>query len=283
MQSDRKVDPGQALEHYAAALPLARQAGDAWLIAVSLSGLTWTTPDPSEALAYLEEFQVVALRLDAARLTPEIEHYLGHRARLAGNLAEASCHLQASLAGYYAVGNNDMASVVLWRLSRVAVAQGDNAAARDYLEQGLAIDPAQRSPQHYAELLLERSALAARQGEAAALPMLRECLTALYKADDLKWVSQAVAVAAEVALRCGDGVRAARLLGAADGLWQSLPMHIYYKMDYHSECERLLPLVRAALPSAEFEAAWATGERMTLEQAVAYALEASEADELPVR
>jgi hypothetical protein len=41
------------------------------------------------------------------------------------------------------------------------------------------------------------------------------------------------------------------------------------------------PLVRAALPPEEFEVAWAEGQSMALEQAVAYALQEGEADELP--
>jgi predicted ATPase len=262
----RGVDWGPALEHYATALPLARQAGDAELTWWILRGLSFTTPDRPQALAYFEEWLDITPEEDRAGVAAVKEHDIGHRARLAGDLAAAARHQQVALAGYRAVGEQGMMGMVLKELSRVAVAQGDDATARGYLEQGLAIDRVQRDTLAYTELLLELSALTARQGGlTAALTMVRECLTAFYKADDLKRVSQGVAVAAQVAFRRGDGARAARLLSAADGLWQSLRMHVYYKIDYHSEVERLLPLVRAALPSAEFDSAWAEGQAMTLD------------------
>ncbi|MSP14925.1 MAG: tetratricopeptide repeat protein, partial [Chloroflexi bacterium] len=76
---------------------------------------------------------------------------------------------------------------------------------------------------------------------------------------------------AGLALAAGDGMRAARLLGAAEGIQSAtgigvgLPAGVTYQQDRAA--------ARAHLGEAAFEAAWAAGQAMSLEQAVAYALE----------
>ncbi|MSP13037.1 MAG: tetratricopeptide repeat protein [Chloroflexi bacterium] len=72
---------------------------------------------------------------------------------------------------------------------------------------------------------------------------------------------------AGLALAAGDGVRAARLLGAAEsihaggGLGLGLPAGVTYEQDRAA--------ARVHLAEAAFEAAWAAGRAMSLEQAVA--------------
>ena len=65
--------------------------------------------------------------------------------------------------------------------------------------------------------------------------------------------------------------RAARLLGAAEAIRQAIgaPIHPNRREEY----EQLLAEVRAALGQAGFADAWAEGRTLTLEQAVALALE----------
>ena len=65
--------------------------------------------------------------------------------------------------------------------------------------------------------------------------------------------------------------RAARLLGAVEAFCASSgsPLHSYARLKY----DRVVAAVRAQLDEAAFEAAWAEGRAMSLEQAVAYALE----------
>ncbi len=57
-----------------------------------------------------------------------------------------------------------------------------------------------------------------------------------------------------------------------DALWQGIPQGAYHQAHYQLEYDRLLPLVRSALPPAEFDATWATGQQMTLDQAIASAM-----------
>jgi len=61
-----------------------------------------------------------------------------------------------------------------------------------------------------------------------------------------------------------DAQRAARLLGAVDGAEM---VHAHQR-----ECERIITAAHVAFDQTVWEAAWAEGQAMTLEQAIAYAL-----------
>ena len=78
---------------------------------------------------------------------------------------------------------------------------------------------------------------------------------------------------AGVAGRQGQPERAARLLGAAEALGEALyePPRSGSRIHF----ELYVAAARAQLDEATFEAAWAEGRAMTLEQAVAHALEST--------
>ena len=69
----------------------------------------------------------------------------------------------------------------------------------------------------------------------------------------------------------GERMRAARLIGAADALLEVLGAR-FMPTDY-ADYERIVTAIRAQLDEAEFEEAIADGRAMTMEQAIAYALE----------
>ncbi len=69
----------------------------------------------------------------------------------------------------------------------------------------------------------------------------------------------------------GEPERAARLLGAAETTLSRIGAYI--ETTDRPEFERINREVRALLDEATFQAAWAEGRKMTLEQAVADALD----------
>ncbi|MCW5852774.1 MAG: helix-turn-helix domain-containing protein [Anaerolineae bacterium] len=81
---------------------------------------------------------------------------------------------------------------------------------------------------------------------------------------------------AGLALEAGNAARAARLLGAVEGnlllsgSGLEIPAGVTYKRDRD--------MARAVLGDTAFEAAWASGQAMTLEQAIAYALAVDDAE-----
>jgi hypothetical protein len=73
----------------------------------------------------------------------------------------------------------------------------------------------------------------------------------------------------------GEMERAARLFGAADALFK--PTGVGLSPGDQPEHERNLALVRSQLDESTFQMCWNEGQSMTLEQAVAYALEQNDA------
>jgi hypothetical protein len=74
----------------------------------------------------------------------------------------------------------------------------------------------------------------------------------------------------------GHHEHAARLLGAADPLWQStgvLPSTLRYTTVSHDQCEQQ---TRQSLGDAQFAIAFREGTRLTIDEAIAYALELRE-------
>jgi hypothetical protein len=76
---------------------------------------------------------------------------------------------------------------------------------------------------------------------------------------------------ADLSTSQGRPQEAARLLGAAEALLKASGS-TWWPAD-RVEYERNLATLRAALSEAAFAAAWAEGQAMTLERAIAYALE----------
>lgn len=71
----------------------------------------------------------------------------------------------------------------------------------------------------------------------------------------------------------GKPEQAARLFGAVESLVESIGMAGRMNPSDQKEFDDYVTIVRAQLDDASFAAAWAEGRAMTMEQAIAYALE----------
>jgi hypothetical protein len=131
-----------------------------------------------------------------------------------------------------------------------------------------------------AEYLVGLGTAAAHQGDyLRALAAVRESISLFHWEGDLYRTAQGVAVVARVAQDTGHFERAAHLLGAVAALRRDFPAEfLWVEPVLHAEYERCLPLTRAAMGEAAFAAAYAEGQHMTPEQAVAYALEGDQAN-----
>jgi hypothetical protein len=74
----------------------------------------------------------------------------------------------------------------------------------------------------------------------------------------------------------GQPLRAARLFGASDALFEAIGQ--VRDPAFAAAYERFVADVRAQVDAAAFAAAYAAGQALTLEQAIAYALEVSDVD-----
>ncbi len=136
-------------------------------------------------------------------------------------------------------GDRPSAYVALYNLAQVALSRRDYRGATDLLKEGVV--------------------LSEQMGDRAQLAHFLEGLAA-------------------VGGMRGDAERSARLFGAAEALLEAVGAAVYnYYQPDRSLYERTVSATRSRLGEAAFEEARAEGRKMDFEQAVAYALEASEA------
>jgi non-specific serine/threonine protein kinase len=162
---------------------------------------------------------------------------LGEHARLLGDLERAKEAYEESLIVAREIGDGLRESLLLINLGFIALHEDDAVSAQDMLKRSL-------------KLSLEIGHTA-------------------YTADKL-----AALAGADVAL--GRPVRAARLMAAADALFESTG-YIPQPGDI-PEFERYEAAAREALDGVTFETAWAEGQAMSLDEAIAYALDEPASD-----
>jgi predicted ATPase/class 3 adenylate cyclase len=160
----------------------------------------------------------------------------------------------------------------LLALGAEARLMGDLELARSYYQQGFRLAQRMKSRFFEAALQSELVHVARQAGEFGAAK-------AGYRQMIVKWRDLGMRAAVANQLEClafiaraeDQPARAARLLGAAEALREliHIPMADYERPEY----EREVAALRAQMDAAAFGAAWAEGRAMTLDQAVAYALQ----------
>jgi hypothetical protein len=156
-------------------------------------------------------------------------------------------------------------------LGQVAQVRGDAEVAAAWLQEGLALAWAMEAKPEVSEALAALGMVAWRQGDAAAaLAQLRESLTQRWAMGARLGIAEGLEQVALVAGGQQQLARAARLLGAAEALRQTIgaPRPPVDRPIY----EATLETTRLGLGTDAFAAAWAAGQALTLEQAVAEAL-----------
>jgi predicted ATPase/DNA-binding XRE family transcriptional regulator len=165
----------------------------------------------------------------------------------------------------------------LLNLGRTARLQGHFERARQPLAEGLAL----AREENYAPAIVwglgEQALLAQAEGDLRRAGVLwAEGLTLCHKAQLRQWLTWCLQGRAEVALLQGQVERAVRLQGAGQALLETAgdsgpPL---FKAPAEQAAEAaVLAAARARLDEATWEAAWAAGQAMSLEQAVAYGLQ----------
>jgi tetratricopeptide (TPR) repeat protein len=162
--------------------------------------------------------------------------------------------------------------VMLGILGDMAYIQGHYERAEDYYRQSFRVTQ-ELGQALFAAVVRRRLGLAVlRQGRVEeARAFLAEALVRTREMGSVRYIAQGVAEWAGLAESCGQPERAARLLGAAEAIWEAndLLLTPFTQFIY----ERNVAAVRAQLDEDRFATAWAEGRAMTQEQAVDYALE----------
>jgi predicted ATPase/DNA-binding CsgD family transcriptional regulator len=156
---------------------------------------------------------------------------------------------------------------------------GDHARARSAYERSLAIAKATGDARRQYYVWYNLAFVAQREGDHhEAIRALRRSLVLCQELGVPTDVVQELLALAGSLGALGEPLRAARLFGAAQAYLQSSGTLI--DPSDQPEHDRNMALVRAQLGEAAFDAAWAAGQAMTFEQAVAYAQTAFEVNGL---
>jgi predicted ATPase/DNA-binding SARP family transcriptional activator len=230
-----QCDHDAARSLYEACLARAREVGDGWAAALSLTGL-----------GFLAQFQ--------------------------GDNPGARLLLEQSLPVWQAIEQPWGRALALNGLADVEVSEGDCDAALPLFEESLAIRRRLGDQWGIAVSVSGLGHLARQRGDgAAARAFYGESLTIRRELGDRWGIAECLEDVAALTLAAGpDAGTAVRLFGAAAALREAIgtPLRPANRADY----ERRVAAARAALGEVAFAEAWAGGSRLTWEQAVAAAL-----------
>jgi predicted ATPase/class 3 adenylate cyclase len=215
-----------------------------------------------------------------------IKRQLGHQQGIAASLGNlgivafeqgdyepARAFCEESLAIFRQLGHRQGISQSLNILATVARYQGDYEGAGALYEESLAISRQLGHQWGIAHSLDGLGHVTSDQGDyAAARALYEESLAIFRQLGDQRGIALALdGLAALAAAHQGQPERAARLSGAAEALREAVgaPLSPHERAEYH----RHVAATRAALGEEAFAAAWEAGRALSLEQAVAYALD----------
>ncbi len=234
--------------------------------------LAWRQGDHGLATMFLEESLAICRELGDKRGMAEALRNLGNAAGFQEDYARATALYEQSLALAREAGASLLIAQATGNLGWALLVQGDYARARATLAAALALSRAVGDMRSvFIQLGFLANVLRLQGDYGRAGPLYAEALTMHHQAGEKWFTIQGLMGMASVAGARGEGVRAARLLGAAEALRQTLSAPL--AADVHKIYEQGIALARALLDEASLARAWAEGQAMTLEEAIAYALE----------
>jgi tetratricopeptide (TPR) repeat protein len=199
-----------------------------------------------------------------------------------GDHAQAVLLLQECLAVHAAVNGYEGDSLVLNTLGEAALAQGDHVAARARFRESQVFSRKMGDTWYSAAAQLGEGYVALDQGHAeAAMTCYTAALTIFASLPDWDDRLRRIGVAAVLAALASAAAQRApkhtvRMYGAAAALRASVGRQFdspFQLPSHRTSDEHVLASVRAALGDATFDVAWAADQTLTLEQAIAEALE----------
>jgi predicted ATPase len=255
-------------------LALWRTLANPWYEALTLNQLGRLARDQSndaaaralyaESLALARGVEDNNSILDALACMAEIDY-------LVGDYAAARALYEEAVEMAYQVGFRGYLPVLLNMLGEIARCEGDYDRAASVYQESLRLWQALGDRLSLAGTLVNLGYVAMRQREdQRARTLFTEGLTTHRRLKSRRGMGIGLAGMAGLAVAAGDPIRAAQWLGAV-AAWLEAAETQFWSAD-RTEYERDLATVRAALGATEFATAWAEGQMLSLEQAVADAL-----------
>ena len=198
--------------------------------------------------------------------------YLGQEALHQQDYGQANALFEQALSLWQQINAKQNTASALLMLALVAAGQQNYERADAYNAESLELS--RQLGDHWGEGLILGNSGAVRieQGNyQEARDLIRQALHISRQLNDKRIIASLLELLADLAsLECHEHAQAARLMGAAEALRDSIfaPIEPLDRLRHDHEIERLC----ANLDEAAFAAAWTEGRLMTLEQAIEYAL-----------
>jgi non-specific serine/threonine protein kinase len=272
-----QADYARAQEILDQALALARREQAPWVLGQVLEGLgvlAIVRDDPQLGRRNLEESLALFRELGDRRAIASACFWVGLNAGLLADYPAAQARLSEALGIWREVGSRTSCGLVSLGLSAVARVQGNYQQSRTFLQESLAQarDIGSRWLNEWGLIFsgwsvrAEGDSLRARSLTAEALRLSRASVESAATTPCLRNLGI-------LAIEAGQVRRGVCLLGAADRTAELDEPLAQLLLDAIQAYQASKMTARAILGDREFEAAWAEGQAMTLDQAVAYALE----------
>ena len=225
--------------------------------------------DDGQAVPLLEEGLATSRRAGEQAVAAFALYMLAVAAEDRGDYDVAAPRFEEALALYRASGARGV-SMTLTHLGVVAYGRGDFVEAAALGEQALAVARAEGDAFSVGFALHTLGLVAAARGDhTRAGDRFAEALALDQATGHREGIMHGLAGAAIVAVEHGRFERAARLLGAVAMLGEEIGVR--YALPERAAYERAAEVARARLGESAFGAAWAAGEVMTEDEAVAEA------------
>jgi predicted ATPase/DNA-binding XRE family transcriptional regulator len=259
------------------ALSIARRSGDKKEIGLALfrlASVAFRQKDYPIAQSYTEEYSTIYQGSQDKWISAWSMHDLAVFATAQGHFAEAQHRLLASLAIYQDLGDKFNAAYILNGLGEASRLQGNYEGAGKYYEENLVILRELRSGFALATPICNLAWVLLHQGDyRRAQAQFGESLKLSDEYYNKYIMAMSLAGFAAVLGMIGRSESAAQVFGAVDSMLEVIGMTGHMDMTDQKELDYYIATVRAQLDEAAFAKAWAEGRAMTMEQAVAFALE----------
>ena len=243
-----------------------------------LGEVTQLQGDAKQARRYWEESAALHISMGTSIRSGDALGGAAYSFWLQGEYARATTLLRQSLEMYEPAGDTAGIARTLLILAWAATDEGDYERALAEGEQSLKLWRAQGHTRGVGDALTVLGVVANERGDADGARRYFEESLALYHDLRLPWyIARCLVGLARVARGSGavaeGNRRAARLLGAAEALAATGLPSGYPPAWEQTHYDRMLANARCGLDETTFAADWAAGRAMTLEEAIAYALE----------
>jgi non-specific serine/threonine protein kinase len=201
---------------------------------------------------------------------------LAQLAAVQADYASARLHAEAALTLARTVAEQWLIARALSTLGEILLGQGDLATARRLLEESLSIHllVSERGVRAYALDHLARVALAQELYREAQAQFV-ESLTLRQEAGDVAKIARSLEGMAAMAAGRAQPERAVRLVGAADAMRETVGAPLHPQDRAWRDC--WLEPLRSVFDNETVTRAWTSGHVLSMEQAVAVALNETEA------